>query len=62
MATRLFDEFGAEIKTLTLVPSGGGVFEVEVNKQLVHSKKAVGQFPEEEKLVADLKKKFPQAA
>ena len=30
--------FEAEIETLTLVPSGGGCFEVAVNDKLIYSK------------------------
>jgi selenoprotein W-related protein len=35
-----------EIKSLTLVPSNGGAFEVTINSQQIHSKLATGQFPE----------------
>jgi len=31
---------------LTLVPGGAGLFEVEVNRQLVFSKRATDRFPE----------------
>ena len=34
------------IESLELVPAGGGVFEVEVDGQLVFSKKKEGRFPE----------------
>lgn len=34
-----------DIASLTLIPEGGGVFEVTVNDQLIYSKKATGQFP-----------------
>jgi len=34
-----------DVKSLTLVPSGGGAFEVTVNGQKIHSKLATGQFP-----------------
>jgi selT/selW/selH-like putative selenoprotein len=36
---------------------GGGVFEVYVDGALVHSKKATGAFPDEEKLVSGLREK-----
>ncbi len=36
------------IASLTIIPSGGGVFEVYVNGLLVHSKDATGRFPEEQ--------------
>ena len=35
-----------DIRSLTLVPAGGGVFEVSVNGQKIYSKKETGQFPE----------------
>ena len=35
-----------DIKSLTLIPMGGGVFEVTVNGQKIHSKKETGQFPD----------------
>ena len=62
MATRLFNTYRSGIKDLRLIPGGGGVFEVEVNGQLVYSKKASGKFPDEQGLVVDLQKKFPAAA
>jgi selenoprotein W-related protein len=37
-----------DIKSLTLIPSGGGAFEVVVNGNRIHSKLATGQFPEPE--------------
>lgn len=40
----------------TLIESSGGVFEVEVNKKLVYSKKETGEFPDNEKLIAQIKK------
>jgi len=33
------------IGSLTLIPSGGGSFEVILNGQIIHSKLATGQFP-----------------
>ncbi len=36
-----------KIDTITLVPSGGGAFEVKVNDQLVYSKLKLGRHPEE---------------
>lgn len=62
MATRLLNTYRSGIKDLKLIPSGGGVFDVVVNGQLVYSKKAVGKFPDEQVLVADLQKTFPAAA
>lgn len=38
-----------------LIPSGGGVFEIEVDGERIHSKKATGRFPEPGEIVAALK-------
>ncbi|MCP4550296.1 MAG: SelT/SelW/SelH family protein [bacterium] len=38
------DRFGI---TPRLIASGGGVFEVELNGELIFSKKAEGRFPED---------------
>lgn len=56
MTSKLLGTFHQGIKSLTLVPSGGGVFEVEVNGKLLHSKKAVGKFPDEATLLSEIQK------
>jgi selenoprotein W-related protein len=40
MTEQLFNDFGEQIDSLVLVPSSGGVFEVEVDGNLLYSKKA----------------------
>jgi len=45
-------QFNADVE---LIASGGGVFEVVVEGLLVYSKKATGDFPDEEKLLAGLR-------
>lgn len=42
---------GVEVE---LVPSGGGVFEVDVDGERIHSKKTSGRFPEPARIVAAL--------
>jgi selenoprotein W-related protein len=37
-----------------LIESGGGVYEVVVDGRLVYSKKATGEFPDEESLLGGL--------
>lgn len=39
---------------VTLIKSGGGVFEVVVNGELVYSKKATGCFPDEQMLMKQI--------
>jgi selenoprotein W-related protein len=44
-------ELGVQV---SLIASGGGVFEVVVDGRLVFSKKTTGEFPDEERLLAEL--------
>ncbi|MBL8824086.1 MAG: Rdx family protein [Planctomycetia bacterium] len=62
MATSLLNTYRQNIQQLKLIPSGGGVFEVEVNGILIHSKKATRSFPNENELFSELKKQGFQAA
>jgi len=39
-----------------LIASGGGVFEVEIDRNLVFSKKALDRFPEEVEIFAEIDK------
>lgn len=51
MADTLLHDYKNKISALTLVPSGGGVFEIAVNGSPVHSKKETGRFPDEEHVI-----------
>jgi selenoprotein W-related protein len=46
MVEQLLGEFQESIEELTLLPSSGGAFEVEVDGELVYSKKATGRHTE----------------
>lgn len=37
-----------------MIPSGGGVFEIEAAGKLIFSKKAEGRFPESDEILAAL--------
>lgn len=39
MTEQLYSEFGDQINQITLITSSGGAFEVEVNGNLVYSKR-----------------------
>ncbi len=52
LAESLLVEFGPEIQSLTLVPSGGGVFDVRVDDDVVFSKYKLGHFPKEDDVKA----------
>ena len=51
MTAKLLTGFKQKIKTFTLVPAGGGCFEVTLNGELIHSKLKTGEFPSEEAVV-----------
>ena len=57
LTEKLLLEFGPDIKSLTLVPSGGGVFEVFLDGELVHSKARTGEFPDEPTLIAMIRRR-----
>ena len=46
MTAQMLKEFKQDIESLTLIPSGGGRFEVTVDGELVYSKLKEGKFPE----------------
>ncbi len=50
MALELLSHYRKEIASLTLVPSGGGRFEVSLNESLLFSKLEQGRFPEPKEL------------
>jgi len=47
-------EYGA-LTSLTLIPSEGGVFEVIVNGEVIHSKSETGKFPPPGSILSKLK-------
>jgi selenoprotein W-related protein len=55
LATKIL-ELGDRIASLTLVPSGGGAFEVSANGKKVHSKLETGEWPDFDEVVRQLKK------
>jgi selenoprotein W-related protein len=48
LTAKLLNTYKQKIKSLTLIPSGGGCFELTVNGQLLYSKLKTGNFPTEE--------------
>ena len=51
MADALKDRYGVDVK---LIESGGGVFEVVKDGELIFSKKAIGRFPEHNEIFEKL--------
>jgi len=50
MMQELLTTFDDDLKTVTLVPSTGGIFEVRLNDEVVFSRKQAGRFPESKEL------------
>ena len=46
MTEELLENFSPVIESLTLIPSGGGLFEVVVEDELIYSKKATARHAE----------------
>jgi len=53
--------FKQDIQEMTLIPAGGGVFELVVDGDLVYSKKKTGEFPDEDWVVKAMGKKSAKA-
>ncbi len=52
MTSRLLNTFKQQLQQLTLVPSGGGCFELTLDGELAYSKLQTGSFPDEQQIVA----------
>jgi selenoprotein W-related protein len=55
LATQIL-ELGERIKSLTLIPSSGGAFEIRANGKLLHSKLDTGDWPDFDAVVTAVKK------
>lgn len=58
MTQELLQDYKKDIKTLTLIPSGGGCFEVKVDDTLVFSKRALGRKAEPGEIAELLERDF----
>jgi selenoprotein W-related protein len=55
LATNIL-ELGERIKSLTLIPSSGGAFEIRANGKLLHSKLDTGDWPDFDAVITAIKK------
>ncbi|MBP3960368.1 Rdx family protein [Gemmata sp. G18] len=55
MTATLLSNLKQKIKGLTLVPAGGGCFEVTLNGELIYSKLKTGQFPDEQTVLESVR-------
>lgn len=59
MAENILHDFEDQLPGgVTLLPSKGGVFEVKLNGEQLHSKKATGSFPEDGQIEGLLESKL----
>jgi selenoprotein W-related protein len=58
LAARLLTQYKQRISSLELEPSGGGCFEVTAGGELIYSKLASGEFPDESKIIAEVGKRL----
>ena len=57
MTAKLLTEFKQQIKGYRLIPSRGGCFEFVVNGELIYSKLATKEFPDEAAILAEVQKR-----
>ena len=57
MAEQLFEEFGQAFP-ITLIPSSGGVFEVDVDGERIYSKKETGRHAEYEEVAEAIRRRL----
>ena len=58
LADRILTTYKQKIEGLTMIPSGGGCFEVKVDDELVYSKLSTGQFPEPPEVLKEIEKRI----
>ena len=62
MAATILTQFKRQIQSLELEPSTGGCFELRAGDDLIYSKLATGQFPDERKMVDEIGKRLKKQA
>jgi len=50
LAEDILNEKPESISSVSLIPSSGGVYEITLGDQLIHSKKESGEFPDPEQI------------
>tara|TARA_B100001079_G_scaffold44477_1_gene35774 strand:+ start:5976 stop:6134 length:159 start_codon:yes stop_codon:yes gene_type:complete len=50
------EKYGTNIDSLSMLPSGGGVYEITKNEKLIYSKKKLDRFPEDGEIIGLIEK------
>jgi len=58
LTNKLLITFKQDIKSLELIPAGGGLFELAVGEELIYSKKKTGTFPDEQWVIDAVRKRL----
>jgi selenoprotein W-related protein len=58
LTEELVNNFKTQIERITVIPSGGGIFNVDVNGERIFSRKEVDRFPQEGEISTILEKKY----
>jgi selenoprotein W-related protein len=58
LTNKLLTTFKQDIKSLKLIPAGGGVFELAVGDEVIYSKKKSGTFPDEQWAIDAVRKRM----
>ena len=58
LAHRILDHYKQKIEGFELIPDGGGCFELTLGQELVYSKLATGEFPDEDAMLKEVGKRL----
>jgi selenoprotein W-related protein len=58
LAAKILTTYKQKLTSLTLIPAGGGCFELSADGQMLYSKLATGSFPDEDDAVKLVGKKL----
>jgi selenoprotein W-related protein len=58
LAAKILTAFKRQVQSLELEPSTGGCFELRAGDDLIYSKLATGEFPDEKKMVNEIGKRL----
>ena len=58
MTAEILETYKQKLDALELVPAAGGVFEVKIDGELVHSKAKTGEFPKHAAILREIEKRL----
>ena len=59
MTGKILDGFKQRISEMKLIPATGGCFEFTIDGELIYSKLATGQFPDELAIMQQVRSRIP---